>query len=364
MLTYARCSASLQRFEHYFYCLHVRQVSFRLVLSNPDEASIIMRSQYITTALATLLSATFAQVNFDATPRCSRIQIIAACGTYQSGYGTLEPLVDSMKAAIPGSASVALEYPAASNAQISYRDSVQSGVMNMTRYIEYFVDGCPNTQLLLVGYSQGAQVSLTSMCGWDRSADTTVAFPSSDPLPQKYSDAIIGVVSFGDPTHNVPTAFNRGTSTHAGIFPRTPHECGPYKNKIASWCNAGDTFCDDCPVAGAGQSNPRGCDPNVHLEYPQTDSGHAMNFVLSIVANAPTATTLPTATSVMGRSTTMPASVAAPTAPGTSMITGTATVVASADSTRTSTASATDSAATRLAPPGFMFPFRVLGLIR
>lgn len=318
-----------------------------------------MRLQYLTT-LATLLSSTFAQVNFDATPQCSRIQIIAACGTYQSGYGTLESLVDSMKGAIPGSSSVALEYPAASSAQTPYRESVQAGVTNMTRYIEYFVDGCPNTQLLLVGYSQGAQVSLTSLCGWQASADTTVAFPSSDALPSKYSGAIIGVVSFGDPTHNYPTSFDKGTSTHAGIFPRAVGECAAYSSKIASWCNIGDTFCDDCPPVGAGAPNPRGCDPNVHLEYPQTDSEIAMEFVLSKVATEATATNFPTATSVMDRSTTMPVNVGAPTAPGTSSITGTATVVA----TRTATSTASGSAATRLAPPGFMFPFRVLGLQR
>lgn len=104
-------------------------------------------------------------------PKCvDGVQVITSCGTGQTGYGTLDALTQNILNAIPNSASVALDYPAD---QDPYYSSVNSGVNVLSSYISYYVDACPNVQLVLLGYSQGAHVSLGYIrCGTFQAIDT------------------------------------------------------------------------------------------------------------------------------------------------------------------------------------------------
>lgn len=228
---------------------------------------------------ALLLPLITAQVDFDSTPECPKgVQVITAAGTGQKdkndGYGTIDGLTQDMLDSIEGSSSVALQYPADLN---PYEGSVQQGIVNMTAYIRHFVDACPNIQLVLLGYSQGAQVSLSTICGWP---DDRYNFYPTDRLEQRYRDNILAVLSYGDPTHTVPTAFDKGNSSHDGIFPRLTGECNFFRNKIASWCDHGDEFCDACPPpANSHVPNPRGCSKDVHASYWDIYNGDAVHWL-------------------------------------------------------------------------------------
>lgn len=67
--------------------------------------------------------------------------------------------------AYPGSTSEAISYPAcggqASCGGVSYANSVVQGVSAAASAVNAFNTRCPNTQLVLVGYSQ---VSISSGC--------------------------------------------------------------------------------------------------------------------------------------------------------------------------------------------------------
>lgn len=92
------------------------------------------------------------------------VQIISARGSYQApGIGSMAPLVNAIMQKVPGSMAVGLDYPAVMKPV--YRDSEDAGAKNMTKYIQYFAEKCPNTKQVLVGYSQGAQVTMDALCG-------------------------------------------------------------------------------------------------------------------------------------------------------------------------------------------------------
>lgn len=222
-------------------------------------------------------------LNLSAKPKCvDGLQIITSSGTHQSGYSTIGGLTEEIKNGIPNSASVAVEYP---HSEAPYEGSVASGIQNVTAYIKHYVDNCPDVRLGLIGYSQGAQISLSAVCGWPGGVtQSTQTFGEIQPLPLRYRNNIVGIVTYGDPTHSLPNAFDRGNSTTDGEFARplgsALGSCAFFSNKIASWCDHGDQFCDNCPPpANDDVPNPRGCDINVHHTYWNIYNTDATNFM-------------------------------------------------------------------------------------
>ena len=76
----------------------------------------------------------------------------------------MAPLAAKVVKEVPGSRSVALKYPASMDP--TYERSVASGEVSMTKYIASFVEQCPNSKFVLMGYSQVRQLafSFTSRC--------------------------------------------------------------------------------------------------------------------------------------------------------------------------------------------------------
>lgn len=92
------------------------------------------------------------------------VQIISARGTNQApGIGSMSPLISAIMEKVPGSMAIGLGYPALFTP--TYEASEDAGAKNMTNYIKYFAEKCPDTKQVLVGYSQGAQVTMDALCG-------------------------------------------------------------------------------------------------------------------------------------------------------------------------------------------------------
>jgi acetylxylan esterase len=90
---------------------------------------------------------------------CPPIHVFGARETTAGpGYGSSATVVNLVVGAHSGATSEAINYPAcggqASCGGASYASSVQQGVSAVTSAVNNFNSQCPNSQIVLVGYSQ------------------------------------------------------------------------------------------------------------------------------------------------------------------------------------------------------------------
>ncbi|OHE94167.1 cutinase [Colletotrichum orchidophilum] len=169
---------------------------------------------------------------------CAPVNIIVARGSLEAqGVGLLGNIAMNTSNQIPGSIITPLVYPAQLD---PYPPSVSAGVMNMTTLLNQQVQQCPQTKLVLMGYSQGAQVSLDTLCGTTDGPNFNTTAAQAPMIGSK----IAAVVLFGDPTFIANQPFAKGTSKKNGIFPRQDlGPCQSLTSKFVSFCDDTDLFC-------------------------------------------------------------------------------------------------------------------------
>jgi len=181
---------------------------------------------------------------------CNDIEVVFARGTSElPGIGRVgESFVDDLRARV-GNRSVgtyAVNYPASYDFL-----TAANGANDASAYIQNIVNTCPDTKLVLGGYSQGAGVI---------DIITSVPFPAigfTNPLPPEMADRIAAVAVFGNPTAKV------------GL----PLTSSPvYGTRAIDLCNTGD------PVCSAGNDVP------AHRNYgPAGLTNQASAFVASLL---------------------------------------------------------------------------------
>ena len=92
------------------------------------------------------------------------VHIIGVRGTLEEpGFGALENVTIELKKQIPGSSAYAIEYPANGISKdgesikynfFEYSSSVAQGYGALITHIEDFTEICPETKIVLMGYSQ------------------------------------------------------------------------------------------------------------------------------------------------------------------------------------------------------------------
>ncbi|OLN83435.1 Acetylxylan esterase 2 [Colletotrichum chlorophyti] len=193
-----------------------------------------MHRQLSLSALACLAPfAAFAQ-----TQACAPVNIIVARGSLEAqGAGLLGNIANTASSKIPGSVVTPLIYPAQLD---PYPPSVAAGVANMTTLLSEQAQQCPNTKIVLMGYSQGAQVSLDTLCGTSDGPN----FNTTQAQAPAVGSKVAAIVLFGDPTYIANQTFSKGTSKKNGIFPRQDFsQCQELTSRIASFCDDADLFC-------------------------------------------------------------------------------------------------------------------------
>lgn len=172
---------------------------------------------------------------------CPDVEAIFARGTGEPpGVGGVgQAFVDSLRSQVGGK-SVGV-YPvnyAASgdfNDTAAFAQTVVAGIRDAGGHVESTAANCPNTRIVLGGYSQGAAVA-----GFVTSADVPPGVPAAlvpQPLPPAVADHVAAVALFGKPSE-------AWTSRYGA----PPIVIGPsYVAKTTQLCAQGDTICDGTP---------------------------------------------------------------------------------------------------------------------
>jgi cutinase len=172
---------------------------------------------------------------------CPDVEIIFARGTGEApGVGGVgQAFVDAVRSQA-GDRSVAV-YPVNYAASGDFNDragvvrTVSDGVRDESNHIQATAQNCPNTRMVLGGYSQGAAVT-----GFTTADTPPAGVPASEvppPMPPGVADHVAAVALFGKPS----PAFLQ-------TFGAPSIDIGPlYAPKITDLCAPGDTICDDSP---------------------------------------------------------------------------------------------------------------------
>ncbi|KAG6005548.1 hypothetical protein E4U21_007874 [Claviceps maximensis] len=228
------------------------------------------------------------------------LYIISVRGTGEDpGIGVSGTIIGSqVQKRIKGTKIVALDYPATFSDPY-YMESVSDGTKGLTKLINDHVISCPKDKIAILGYSQGAQVALDTICGTDESGFENTAGLASDTVEKH----IVSIAVFGDPTYNANVVYDKGTSKTNGLFPRKNTDgCLKYANMISSWCDTGDIYC-----AGGDSAA-------VHGQYFQKYGTDIVKFIVERASPASSAN----ASASASTSSALPAGTAVPTSSRTS----------------------------------------------
>ncbi|UXA13446.1 cutinase family protein [Mycobacterium sp. SMC-8] len=175
---------------------------------------------------------------------CPDVEVVFARGTSEApGVGGVgQAFVDSLRAqAGPRSVGVyAVNYPAANNFgdRVAFAQTVIDGIRDAGNRLQTMSVDCPDTRLVLGGFSQGAVVS--GFATSDRVPDSVPAAAAPAPLPPEVAERVAAVVLFGTPSAPFLQKFGAPAIT-----------VGPlYADKTIQLCAPGDTICDGAPDGG------------------------------------------------------------------------------------------------------------------
>jgi cutinase len=178
---------------------------------------------------------------------CPDIEIVFARGTSESpGVGGIgQAFVDSLRSQVGGRevAVYPVNYPAASdfNNRIEFARTVVDGIRDAGTRVESMAANCPNTRMVLGGFSQGAVVA-----GYVTAAVIPEGIPPEfrpfipNPMPPQVADHVAAVVLFGKPSAQFMSSIGA-----------PPVVIGPlYAPKTLDLCIPDDTICNGAPAGG------------------------------------------------------------------------------------------------------------------
>lgn len=222
----------------------------------------------LATALAAVSASPVANLETRSQTCYSGVYIICCRGTFEQyasdGFGLQGILVSSILKAIPNSNASGIVYPASYD---NYGHSVGAGAINTQKQITDYYNACPNSKIVLTGYSQGAQVIGNAVAGG--STDIPVLGGITDPgpaLPENIGKNVIAIQLIGDPNRTLGqgTDYDPKTCLNGSSTPRTGDvyaSMQPYADRTSEWCHDGD------PVCCGSSSGPSYVDPASHLGY-------------------------------------------------------------------------------------------------
>jgi cutinase len=213
-------------------------------------------SRFVIAALVVAGGLLCAPIPIAAAQPCSDVEVVFARGTGEPpGVGGIgEPFVDSLRSQV-GAKSLdvyPVNYEASSDFsdRVQFAQSVVDGIKDAGGHIQSTAANCPNTRIVLGGFSQGAAVA-----GFVTSASIPAGIPAEylpflpKPMPPEVAKHVAAVTLFGKPSAEWLQSYGAPAVVIGPLYaPKTIDLCAP-----------GDTICDGS--AGGGPSF-------AHAEYP------------------------------------------------------------------------------------------------
>ncbi len=202
---------------------------------------------------------------------CATVNIIVArASTEAQGDGVIGALAEEIQKGLKATVSQqAVVYPAALT---PYEPSVTAGDTAIKKQLEEEVSNCPGQKIVLLGYSQGAQIvgDVLGGGGGNAKVDGAGDGPATPPASSAATSTVIGVIQYGDPRRIPGQSFDVGSDKGAeGIFPRLKTQLlTPFAEDIQSYCDTGDPFC------------AKGDNLEAHLDYVEKYDKTADKFII------------------------------------------------------------------------------------
>jgi len=146
---------------------------------------------------------------------CPLVHVFGARETLvPSGFGSAGLVVQLVQDAFPNSTSEVIDYPAAGKTPDEYAASVADGIKAIVSQVTTFSQACPETQLVMVGYSQGSQIMDTAFCG---GPDGTSLEKAVVLIPELEGSRVAALIWMGNPRHVDGLPYNVGTAVDGGV---------------------------------------------------------------------------------------------------------------------------------------------------
>jgi cutinase len=175
---------------------------------------------------------------------CPDVDVVFARGTSEPpGVGGVgQAFVDAVRSQAGGKSVEVypINYPASSDfsAGMEFAATVVEGIRDAANHVQATAANCPNTRIVLGGFSQGAVVA-----GFVTSAVIPEGVPAAlvpPPMPPEVANHVAAVTLFGKPSDQ--------WMRDAGA---PPIVIGPlYVPKTIDLCADGDTICNGAPLGG------------------------------------------------------------------------------------------------------------------
>ncbi|KAI1130278.1 carbohydrate esterase family 5 protein [Nemania abortiva] len=202
---------------------------------------------------------------------CSSLHIFGARETTAPpGFGTAATVVDLIKRVYPTATTESIMYPAAGGNL--YGASVAAGIRAVSAQTNTYFQSCPNSVMVVVGYSQGAQIVDDAFCG---GPDGFSLNTTRESISAGVSRKVAAIIMMGNPRNIPGRVGNIGNATVGGFAARPMgYQCPAFANIIRSYCDEADPFC------------AKGNSSATHQGYGQVYGQDALNFVTQKLATA------------------------------------------------------------------------------
>ncbi|KAK6000835.1 hypothetical protein QM012_003560 [Aureobasidium pullulans] len=223
-------------------------------------------------------AASLPQLEARQSSECSQVHIFLAKGNNEPYPGRQGELVNAVCDGLPSCdyENILFYNPV----EAPYCQSVDEGVANGIAQLNSYAARCPNTKLVVSGYSQGAQVVGDIIGGGNGTffqGCTTTPSPALD-VNSALGKQIVAVTVFGNTRHTANQPYNQFSGApDNGIFPRPDYQLAnlaTWTSKLHDYCVAEDPICAGGDVVAD------------HLNYFDLYSDVAAAWIKSQIASA------------------------------------------------------------------------------